>query len=153
MHQFERLERADVLSVAAEGATFLLNSPYGPDEVWEHLPETTRRHIVAKHLRMFVVDGYRVAKEAGLGTRVNTVLQTCFFALTDILPLDEAVSAIKGAIVKCYGKRGETVLTRNFAAVDGALAAFHEVPIPAEVGEGRRCSRSCPRRRRTSSSG
>ena len=136
MHQFERLERADVLSVAAEGATFLLNSPYGPDEVWEHLPEATRRHIVDKHLRMFVVDGYRVAKEAGLGTRVNTVLQTCFFAIADILPLDEAVSAIKAAIVKTYGKRGETVLTRNFAAVDGAIAALHEVTIPAEVGEG-----------------
>ena len=136
VHQFERLERADVLSVAAEGATFLLNSPYGPDEVWEHLPEATRRHIVDKHLRMFVVDGYRVAKEAGLGTRVNTVLQTCFFAIADILPPDEAVSAIKAAIVKTYGKRGETVLTRNFAAVDGAIAALHEVTIPAEVGEG-----------------
>ncbi len=136
VHQFERLERADVLSVAAEGATFLLNSPYGPDEVWEHLPEATRRHIVDKHLRMFVVDGYRVAKEAGLGTRVNTVLQTCFFAIADILPPDEAVSAIKAAIVKTYGKRGETVLTRNFAAVDGAIAALHEVAIPAEAGEG-----------------
>jgi len=136
VHQFERLERADVLSVAAEGATFLLNSPYGPDEVWEHLPEPTRRHIVDKHLRMFVVDGYRVAKEAGLGTRVNTVLQTCFFAIADILPPDEAVSAIKAAIVKTYGKRGETVLTRNFAAVDGAIAALAEVMIPAEVGEG-----------------
>jgi pyruvate-ferredoxin/flavodoxin oxidoreductase len=136
VHQFERLERADVLSVAAEGATFLLNSPYGPGEVWEHLPEATRRHIVDKHLRMFVVDGYKVAKEAGLGTRVNTVLQTCFFAIADILPPDEAVSAIKAAIVKTYGKRGETVLTRNFAAVDGAIAALHEVTIPAEVGEG-----------------
>ena len=136
VHQFERLERTDVLALAAEGATFLLNSPYGADEVWAHLPETTRRHIVDKHLRMFVVDGYRVAKDAGLGTRVNTVLQTCFFAIADILPQDEAVAAIKQAIVKSYGKRGETVLTRNFAAVDGAIAALHEVKIPSEAGEG-----------------
>jgi pyruvate-ferredoxin/flavodoxin oxidoreductase len=136
VHQFERLAQTDVLALAAEGATFLLNSPYGPDEVWAQLPETTRRHVVDKHLRMFVVDGYRVASEAGLGTRVNTVLQTCFFAIADILPQDEAVSAIKAAIVKSYGKRGETVLTRNFAAVDGAIAALHEVAIPAEIGEG-----------------
>jgi pyruvate-ferredoxin/flavodoxin oxidoreductase len=136
VHQFERLERSDVLSVAADGGTFLLNSPYGPDDVWAQLPETTRRRIIDKHLRMFVVDGYRVAKEAGLGTRVNTVLQTCFFAIADILPPDEAVAAIKDAIVKSYGKRGETVLSRNFAAVDGALAALHEVAIPAEAGEG-----------------
>ncbi|MEO8476042.1 MAG: pyruvate:ferredoxin (flavodoxin) oxidoreductase [Actinomycetota bacterium] len=136
VHEFERLQRTDVLAIAAEGATFLLNSPYPADEVWSHLPETARRHIVDKHLGMFVVDGYRVAKEAGLGSRVNTVLQTCFFAIADILPQEEAVAAIKAAIVKSYGKRGETVLTRNFAAVDGAIAALHEVAIPADAGEG-----------------
>jgi pyruvate-ferredoxin/flavodoxin oxidoreductase len=130
-HQFERLEQTDVLAVAAPGATFLLNSPYGPDEVWDHLPREVQEQIVAKGLRFYVVDGYEVAKEAGLGTRINTVLQTCFFALTEILPIDEAVQAIKDAIVKTYGKRGETVLTRNFAAVDAALSALHEVTVPA----------------------
>jgi pyruvate-ferredoxin/flavodoxin oxidoreductase len=135
-HQFERLERTDVLEVAAPGATFLLNSPYGPEEVWDHLPEPTRRGILEKGLRFFVVDGYAVANEAGLGTRVNTVLQTCFFALADVLPAEEATRAIKEAIVKSYGKRGETVLARNFAAVDGALAALHEVTVPDDIGEG-----------------
>ena len=135
-HQFERLERTDVLGVAAPGATFLLNSPYGPDEVWAHLPEATRRQIREKGLRFFVVDGYAVAKEAGLGSRINTVMQTCFFALADVLPRAEAIRAIKEAIVSSYGKRGEALLTRNFAAVDAALAALHEVDVPAEIGHG-----------------
>ncbi len=130
-HDFERLERTDVLAVAAPGATFLLNSPFGPDEIWDHLPVEVQRQIVDKGLRFFVVDGYRVATEAGLGSRVNTVLQTCFFALADILPVDEAIAAIKDAIVSTYGKRGETVLSRNFAAVDGAIAALHEVDVPS----------------------
>jgi pyruvate-ferredoxin/flavodoxin oxidoreductase len=131
-HQWEHLERADVLDVADLGATFLLNSPYGPDEVWEHLPVEVQRQIIQKDLRFFVVDGYRVAKEAGLGTRVNTVLQTCFFALADILPVSEAIAAIKDAVVRSYGKRGETILERNFAAIDAALATLHEVRVPAE---------------------
>jgi pyruvate-ferredoxin/flavodoxin oxidoreductase len=130
-HQFERILKTDVLTVARPGATFLLNSPYGPDEVWETLPREAQDQIVDKGLRFFVVDGYQVAKDAGLGNRINTVLQTCFFALTEILPRDEAIQAIKDAIVKTYGKRGETVLTRNFAAVDGSLAALHEVTVPA----------------------
>ena len=92
-----------------------------------------QQQIVDKGLRLFVVDGYAIAKEAGLGTRINTVLQTCFFALADIFPIDEAVQAIKDAIVASYGKRGETVLTRNFAAVDAAVAGLHEVAVPAEA--------------------
>jgi pyruvate-ferredoxin/flavodoxin oxidoreductase len=131
-HQFERLDKSDVLAVAAPGATFLLNSPFEPEETWEQLPREVQEAIVDKQLRFFVVDGYRVAKEAGLGTRINTVLQTCFFALTEILPLEEAIASIKDAIVKSYGKRGEAVLTRNFAAVDAALAALHEVTVPRE---------------------
>jgi pyruvate-ferredoxin/flavodoxin oxidoreductase len=131
-HQFERLDKTDILSAARPGATFLLNAPYPPAEVWDQLPREVQEEIVDKQLRFYVVDGYAVAKEAGLGTRINTVLQTCFFALTNILPADEAITAIKDAIVKTYGKRGETVLTRNFAAVDGALAALHEVPVPLE---------------------
>ncbi|MGZ8566891.1 MAG: pyruvate:ferredoxin (flavodoxin) oxidoreductase, partial [Actinomycetota bacterium] len=136
-HQFERLERGDVLAIARPGATFLLNSPYGPDEVWAQLPHEVQDQIIDKQLRFYVVDGYRVAENAGLGTRVNTVLQTCFFALTHVLPIDEAVKAIKGAIVKSYGSRGETVLTRNFAAVDGAIEALHEVEVPLEATSAR----------------
>ena len=105
-HHFDLLSRMDVLGVAEEGATFLLNSRYGPDDVWEHLPPDVREQIVRKRLRFYVVDAGRVAREAGLGARVNTVLQPCFFALADVLPRDEAITAIKDAIEKTYGKRG-----------------------------------------------
>jgi len=132
-HHFDFLEKIDVLELAAEGATFLLNSSYGPDEVWSRLPQRVQEQIVAKGLRFFVVDGNAVAKEAGLGGRINTVLQTCFFALADIIPADDAIVAIKSSIASAYGKRGEVVLQRNYDAVDGALAALSEVKVPAEV--------------------
>jgi pyruvate-ferredoxin/flavodoxin oxidoreductase len=132
-HQFGLLETLDVLDVADEGATLLLNAPYGPDEVWEQLPREVQEQIVQKHLRVFVVDATRVAREAGLGRRVNTVLQTCFFALAGVLPQEEAIAAIKGAIRTTYGKRGRTVLERNFAAVDRALDGLHEATVPAVV--------------------
>ena len=135
-HQFGMLEGVDVLGVAAPGATFLLNSPYGPDDVWSKLPHEVRAEIVEKGLRFFVVDAGAVAREAGLGKRVNTVLQTCFFALADVLPVDEAIAAIKDAIRKSYGRRGEVVLERNFAAVDRALEGLHEVGVPLEIGNG-----------------
>jgi pyruvate-ferredoxin/flavodoxin oxidoreductase len=129
-HQFGFLERIDVLGVAGRGATFLLNAPYGPDEVWEKLPVRVREQITARELGLWVVDATRVARDAGLGKRVNTVLQTCFFALADVLPTDEAIAAIKDAIRATYGKRGEAVLERNFAAVDRALDGLAEVPVP-----------------------
>ena len=132
-HQFGLLERLDVLSVADEGATVLLNSPHGPDGTWEQLPAEVQEQLIAKRLRLFVVDATAVAREAGLGRRVNTVLQTCFFALADVLPRDEAIAAIKDAIRRTYGKRGDVVLERNFAAVDRALEGLHEVEIPAGV--------------------
>ncbi len=132
-HQFGFMEKTDVLEVASPGATFLLNSPYGPDEVWDQIPEIAQRQIIDKKLRFFVVDGDKVAKDAGLGGRINTVLQTCFFALAEFLPRDEAIDAIKESIRRAYSKRGEVVINRNFAAVDGALAALHEVTVPAEV--------------------
>jgi len=135
-HQFGMLERTDVLGVAAPGATFLLNSPFGPGEVWEELPHEVRAEIVEKGLRFYVVDAGAVAREAGLGKRVNTVLQTCFFALADVLPAAEAIAAIKDAIRKSYGRRGEVVLERNYAAVDHALQGLHEVRVPVEVGNG-----------------
>jgi pyruvate-ferredoxin/flavodoxin oxidoreductase len=143
-HDAERIERADVLAIAAPGATFLLNTPDAPDEVWDRLPREMQDAIVEKGLRFFVVDGYRVARESGLGSRINTVMQTCFFALTDLLPQREAVEAVKDAIVKSYGKRGETVLTRNFAAVDAALGGLHEVTVPAAATADRRRAPAVP---------
>jgi len=129
-HQFNFLEKMEVLELAEKGATFLLNSPYGPGEVWEHLPQEVQEEILAKELRFFVVDAARVAREAGLGGRINTVMQTCFFELSGILPSGEAIGKIKESIRKAYGQRGESILERNFAAVDGALEALHEVALP-----------------------
>ncbi len=138
-HQFDLLEKMEVLDRVGDGATMLLNSPYPADEVWEHIPREAQQEIIAKRLRLFVVDATQVALDAGLGRRVNTVLQTCFFALSDILPIDEAIDEIKQSIRKTYGKRGDVVVERNFAAVDAALAAMHEVTVPAEVrGDARR---------------
>ncbi|MDX1664523.1 MAG: pyruvate:ferredoxin (flavodoxin) oxidoreductase [Candidatus Promineifilaceae bacterium] len=135
-HQFQFLERFDVLSAARPGATFLLNSPYGPDEVWDMLPRSVQETIIDRELHFYVVDGYRVARETGMGRRINTIMQTCFFALMDRLPgidllsEEEAIAAIKQAIRDTYGKRGEAVVNQNFAAVDAALAHLHEVAVP-----------------------
>jgi len=132
-HQFTFLERLDVLECASPGATFLLNSIYGPDEVWDNLPRTVQDHIIRKKLRFYVIDGYQVAKETGMGVRINTIMQTCFFAISGILPKDEAIDAIKKAIQKTYGRRGESVVQKNFAAVDAALGHLHEVKVPDQV--------------------
>ncbi len=129
-HQFEFMEKLDVLALARPGATFLLNSPYGPGEVWARLPREAQATILAKKLRFYVVDALAVAKQAGLAGRINTVTQACFFAISGVLPRDEAIHQIKASIRKTYGKRGESVLTRNFAAVDASLAALCEVPLP-----------------------
>ena len=137
-HQFHFLERMDVLALAAPGATLLLNSPYGPEEVWTKLPLEVQRAILERRLRLFVVDARRVAESAGLGGRINTVMQACFFALSGILPREEALARVKEAIEHTYAKRGRAVLERNFAAVDGALAALHEVPVPEEVASALR---------------
>ena len=138
-HQFALLDRLDVLEFAAHGATFLLNSPYGPEEVWDHIPHAIRHEIVKRELRFFVIDGDGVAQASGMGRRVNTVMQACFFALSGILPREEAIDSIKKAIRKTYGKRGERVVQQNFNAVDQALAHMHEVSVPAmpELGEER----------------
>ncbi|HEU5195177.1 MAG TPA: pyruvate:ferredoxin (flavodoxin) oxidoreductase, partial [Methylomirabilota bacterium] len=130
-HQFSFLERFDVLQAAEPGAVFLLNSPYGAAEVWEHLPCSVQRQLIAKRLRVFVIDGSRVAREAGMAGRVNTIMQTCFFAISGVLPAAQAVAAIKHAIEKSYGRRGELVVRKNFAAVDAALAHLEEVKIPS----------------------
>ncbi|HEY3838628.1 MAG TPA: pyruvate:ferredoxin (flavodoxin) oxidoreductase [Bryobacteraceae bacterium] len=129
-HQFSFLERIDVLQHAEPGATFLLNSPHSPETVWDHLPLDIQRKIISHRLRFFVIDAVRVARQCGMGGRINTVMQTCFFALSSALPREEAIEAIKHAIEKTYGKRGEAVVRRNFAAVDQALAHLFAVVVP-----------------------
>ncbi|RME89569.1 MAG: pyruvate:ferredoxin (flavodoxin) oxidoreductase, partial [Anaerolineae bacterium] len=121
VHQFVFLERYDVLSAACEGATFLLNAPFPPDQVWDHLPREVQQQIIDKKLKFYAIDAYSVARETGMGVRINTIMQTCFFAISGVLPRDEAITQIKKAIEKTYGKRGEAVVQKNFAAVDAAL--------------------------------
>ena len=135
-HQFDFIEKLDVLRLAKPSATFLLNSPFGPEQVWDQLPRSVQRTILDKRLRFYVIDGERVAREAGLGQRINTVMQTCFFALTNILPLEAAVEEIKRGIEKTYGKRGREVIRRNFNAVEAALKEFHPVAVPSTVTSG-----------------
>jgi pyruvate-ferredoxin/flavodoxin oxidoreductase len=132
-HQFHFLERLDLLRLAARGATFLLNSPYGPTDVWNHLPRSVQQQIIDKQLRFFVVDASRVAQEVGLKNRTNTVLQTCFFAISGVLPRDTAITQIKNSILKTYGSKGEDVVQQNFRAVDDTLSRLHEVKIPAQA--------------------
>ncbi|HEY0867555.1 MAG TPA: pyruvate:ferredoxin (flavodoxin) oxidoreductase, partial [Fimbriimonas sp.] len=133
VHQFGLMFRYPVLEKAAVGATVLLNSPYPPDEVWDHLPRHIQKSIVEKQLELWVVDGYQVAHETGMGVRINTIMQTCFFALNGILPKDEAIAKIRKTIEKTYGKRGPKVVEQNFAAVDQALAHLYPVEVPSEV--------------------
>ena len=130
-HNFGLLQRVDVLEIAKRGATILLNSPHPAEQVWERIPVEDQLTILDRRLRLYVVDASRVAREAGIPGRVNTVLQTCFFALSGVLPRDEAIAAIKEAIKKSYSKRGEQVVAANYAAVDASLAGLEEVRIPA----------------------
>jgi pyruvate-ferredoxin/flavodoxin oxidoreductase len=132
-HQFQFLDRIDVLAAAEPGATFLLNAPFGPDEIWQHIPRQVQETIIKKKLHFFVIDGYTVARAAGMGSRINTIMQTCFFAISGVLPRDEAIAAIKKAILDTYGKRGEAVVQKNFSAVDHALAHMYEVKVPDKV--------------------
>ena len=132
-HQWELLARLDVLEHAAEGATVLLNSPYPAASVWGELPPRAQRQILDKHLRLFVVDAARIALEAGAGRRVNTVLQACFFALSGVIPRARAIAAIRHAVEKTYGSKGEKVLAANFAAIDAAIAGLQEADIQPQV--------------------
>ncbi len=132
-HQFAFLDRVDVLALAAPGATFLLNCPYGPDEAWNHLPRSVQQEIIDKRLHLFVIDASKVARDTGLGGRINTVLQTCFFALSGVLPREEAVKRIKHMIEKSYARKGGDVVAKNFAAVDHTLDHLCEVAIPKAV--------------------
>ena len=132
-HQARMIGRHEVLERAATGATVLLNTPYPADEVWDSLPREAQEQILAKGLTLYAIDASKVARDAGLGGRVNTVLQTCFFAISGVMPQDEAIEAIKKAIVKTYSRRGPEVVARNDAAVDAALAALHRVEHPGRV--------------------
>jgi len=132
-HNFSFIEKIDVLEPAIPGAVFLLNSPYSAAEVWDKLPRTMQREMVAKKIEFYVIDGYKVARDVGMGSRINTIMQTCFFAISGVLPREEAIAQIKYAIKKTYGKRGEAVVQKNYAAVDHALAHLEKVKLPAAV--------------------
>lgn len=132
-HQFVFLEKYDVLESAADGAVFLLNSPYSVDEVWDQLPRPVQQTIIDKKLKFFVIDAYSVAKDTGMGVRINTIMQTCFFAISGVLPRDEAIAAIKSEIERAYGKKGKDVVQKNFEAVDQTLVNLHEVKVPAKA--------------------
>src|SRR5581483_10379039 len=123
----------DVLDAAEPGAVFLLNSPFGANEVWEHLPRSVQQQIIDKQLKFYVIDAYQVARDAGMGGRINTVMQTCFFAISGVLPREQAIAAIKHSIEKTYGKRGAHVVAKNFAAVDQTLANLFEVSVPSHA--------------------
>jgi len=130
-HAWMFLERYDMLAAAVEGATFLLNSPYPKDEVWDRLPRTVQQQIIDKKLKFYVIDAYAVAKQSGMGGRINTIMQTCFFAISGVLPREEAIAAIKDAIKKTYGSKGEDVVRKNWDAVDQTLANLYEIPVPS----------------------
>jgi pyruvate-ferredoxin/flavodoxin oxidoreductase len=132
VHQFIFIERYDILSNAEESATFLLNSPYPAEETWDHLPRKVQQQIIDKNLDFYVIDAYEVAGDVGLGGRINTVMQTCFFALSGVLPQDEAIAKIKEFIKKSYGSKGDKIVQMNYDAVDQALEHMHKIDVPAK---------------------
>src|SRR5690606_9197921 len=109
------------------------NSPYGPETIWNELPRPVQQDILDKRIKLFVIDASKVARESGMGNRINTIMQTCFFALSNVLPRDEAINQIKQAIERTYAKKGKTVIAQNFRAVDAALANLHPVDIPDQA--------------------
>ncbi len=129
-HNWAFLERYDILSKALDGAVFLLNSPYAHDETWSKLPRQVQQQIIDKKLKVYAIDGYKVAKDTGMGGRINTIMQTCFFAISGVLPKDEAIQKIKDAIKKTYGGKGEEIVKRNWAAVDQTLDKLYEIAVP-----------------------
>jgi pyruvate-ferredoxin/flavodoxin oxidoreductase len=129
-HQWIFLERYDMLSALVPGGVFLLNSPFDRDEVWTHLPRTVQEQLIAKKAKLFVIDGYKVARDTGMGARMNTILQVCFFAISQVLPRAEAIDAIRKSIRDTYGRKGEDIVQKNMRAVDETLAHLFEVKIP-----------------------
>lgn len=132
-HQWIFLERYDMLSALVEGGTFLLNSPFGKDEVWDKLPRAVQERLIAKKAKFYVIDGYSVARDTGMGSRMNTILQVCFFAISKVLPGEQAIEAIRKSIRDTYGRKGEDIVQKNMKAVDETLAHLFEVKVPASV--------------------
>ena len=128
-HNFSFLEKYDMLAKAKEGAVFLLESPYPADEVWKHLPDEVAQVIIDKKIKFYVIDAIRLAEDLGLGARINTLMQTCFFSISGVLPSDKAIESLKKAIKKTYGKKGDKIVEMNYGAVDGAVAQLQEVTI------------------------
>ncbi len=131
-HNWAFVEKFDVLKTAVAGATFLLNSPFPKEETWDRIPRKVQQEIIDKKIKVYAIDAYHVAKETGMGARVNTIMQTCFFAISGVLPQEQAIEAIKGAIKKTFGKKGEDVVKKNWNAVDQSLANMYEIPVPAQ---------------------
>lgn len=136
-HQSGLVERFDMLKNAVEGATFLLNSVYPKDEAWGSIPLEMQERIIAKNIKVYVIDAYKVARDAGMGTRINTIMQTCFFAISGVLPKDDAIAAIKDAIEKTYSKKGDAIVQKNFQAVDMTLENLHEIQAGEANGQPR----------------
>jgi len=132
-HQWVFVEKLDMLAHAQPGGTFLVNSPFGPEEIWDRFPREVQQSIIDKKLKVYCIDATEVARETGMGRRTNTIMQTCFFAISGILPREEAIAKIKGAIKKTYGNKGDEIVRLNFEAVDGTLANLHEVQVPGKV--------------------
>lgn len=132
-HQFHFIEHVDILSHAREGATFLLNSPFSKDDVWDELPKNVQQQLIEKDIQFYVIDGLKVAHSVGMGRRINTVMQTCFFALSGIMPREQAIEKIKTAAKKTYSKKGQDIVRRNFAAIDQALLHLEQVVVPESV--------------------
>ena len=132
-HQFPFMRKVDILKIAKPGATFLLNAPYEGNEVWNHLPREVQQTIIDKKLNFYVINAVDVARKTGMGQRINTVMQTCFFAISNILPKDEAIAQIKNAIKKTYSKKGDAIVQKNFEAVDASLEHLHKVDVPAQA--------------------
>jgi len=133
VHQFSLLRTMKVLELAKPGGTLLLNSPYAADQVWDQLPLEVQQQLIDKKLKFFVIDAHRIAKDVGLGARINTIMQPCFFQLSGVLPVEEVIPRIKAGIEQAYGKRGRSVVERNFTAVDQALSELCEVTVPTEA--------------------
>src|SRR4051812_9490645 len=136
-HQFQFVDQLDMLASAMDEAVFLLNSPFGPDRVWDELPAAMQADLIRKRIRFYVIDADAVAASAGMAGRINTIMQTCFFAISGVLPRDEAIAKIKGAIQATYGRKGSELVEQNFAAVDRALEHLFEVPLPSTVSSRR----------------
>ncbi|HVR75022.1 MAG TPA: pyruvate:ferredoxin (flavodoxin) oxidoreductase, partial [Planctomycetota bacterium] len=132
-HQLQFLLEREIASHARPGAVLLINAPHAPHELWRSLPADVAREAIGKRLKVFVIDAYKIARETGLGARINTIMQTCFFKISGIMPLEQAIAAVKDAVQKTYGKKGEEIVTRNFAAIDRALEGLQAVPLPESV--------------------